>query len=112
MVSRGLATPDIAKELGVTTDTAIQYVARVLHFMKQRGRIEAGGTPELTERETEVVELVQRGATDSEIAAEMSISVRTAEDHVYRILRKFGYHSRIDLVRIGRDGKPPAIDPE
>jgi DNA-binding NarL/FixJ family response regulator len=44
-------------------------------------------TQELTTREQEVALLVSRGPTNRQIAQELSISERTAEYHVGRILK-------------------------
>jgi predicted ATPase/DNA-binding SARP family transcriptional activator/DNA-binding CsgD family transcriptional regulator len=50
--------------------------------------------PALTRREEEVALLVARGLTNSRIAEELSISARTVDTHVGRILKKLGLHSR------------------
>lgn len=51
-------------------------------------------TAELTSRELEVLRLVGAGKANKEIAAELSISDRTARTHVSNILRKLGLSSR------------------
>jgi len=48
------------------------------------------GTPGLTARETEVLRLLAAGKTNGEIAAELVMSVRTAERHVANIYAKLG----------------------
>ncbi len=101
LVARGYSTREIAEELGVTDGTAGGYVAQVLNFMKQRRRAEAGEAPRVTNREAQVVDLVAGGATDADVAAALGISVRTAEDHVYRILKKLGHRSRRDITSGG-----------
>ena len=52
----------------------------------------------LTSRELEVAVLVARGHTNRRIASELSISGRTAENHVRKIFRKLGLHSRSQLA--------------
>lgn len=52
----------------------------------------------LTERELQVAELVAAGMKNREIARELVISPRTAENHVARVLRKLGFESRQELV--------------
>jgi DNA-binding CsgD family transcriptional regulator/tetratricopeptide (TPR) repeat protein len=47
-----------------------------------------------TRREREVLPLLARGLTNPQIAAELSISERTAEVHVANILGKLGYSTR------------------
>jgi DNA-binding NarL/FixJ family response regulator len=53
----------------------------------------------LTERERTVLQLVARGHRYSEIGAELSISPKTAENHVRNILGKLHLSRRSDLVR-------------
>lgn len=52
----------------------------------------------VTEREREVLTLVGRGMSNSEIAAELYISPATAKAHVARLLAKLGARDRIQLV--------------
>jgi class 3 adenylate cyclase/DNA-binding CsgD family transcriptional regulator len=59
---------------------------------------DAGLAPELSRREREVATLLARGLSNREIAAELSISVSTAERHVANILTKLGYHSRAQVA--------------
>lgn len=52
----------------------------------------------LTRRELEVTVLVARGHTNREISRELSISERTAGNHVAKILRKLGLRSRTQIA--------------
>ncbi|MFI1261055.1 MULTISPECIES: response regulator transcription factor [Streptomyces] len=54
--------------------------------------------PRLTRRESQVAELVAGGRTNKEIAAELTISRRTAEGHVEHILTKLGFTSRARIA--------------
>ncbi|MQA08505.1 MAG: response regulator [Pseudonocardiaceae bacterium] len=56
-------------------------------------------TPELSERETDVLRLVAKGLTAKQIAGRLQISHRTVENHVQSTLRKLQLHNRIELVR-------------
>lgn len=53
-----------------------------------------GIVPALMPRESEVLALLAEGQTDSEIAAALSISERTAGNHVQHIMHKLGVTSR------------------
>ncbi len=53
----------------------------------------------LTTREREVLQLSAEGHTNSEIAARLGISPRTAETHRSRLMHKLGLHSQADLIR-------------
>jgi DNA-binding NarL/FixJ family response regulator len=55
-------------------------------------------TEPLTERESEVLRLVLRGASNTTIAGELVITVDTVKSHVKRILRKLGATNRSELI--------------
>ncbi len=52
----------------------------------------------LTPREREVIQLVAEGKTTKEIAAALSLSVKTAETHRTNLMRKLDLHSVADLT--------------
>ncbi len=58
----------------------------------------ADGGEFLTRREQEVVALLARGLTNREIASELTITERTAETHVSRVLSKLGLNRRAQLT--------------
>jgi len=60
---------------------------------------EAPGTPELTERETEVLKMVAKGMSYKQIAERLVISHRTVQNHVQNTLRKLQMHNRVELTR-------------
>ena len=53
----------------------------------------------LSERETEVLALLERHMTNAQIAESLFISVRTVESHVSSMLRKLGVSDRRSLAR-------------
>jgi DNA-binding CsgD family transcriptional regulator len=54
----------------------------------------------LTARESEVLDLVRQGYSNTEIAARLYISPKTAEHHVGRILAKLGVRSRAEAAAL------------
>lgn len=63
----------------------------------------AGGLSRLTEREHEILVLVADGRADKEIAAELSIAVRTVKNHVHSILEKLDVHRRGEAAAVWRE---------
>jgi DNA-binding NarL/FixJ family response regulator len=59
----------------------------------------ATSVPRLTERETEVLQLVADGLTSRQVATRLGLSHRTVENHVQSTMRKLQLHNRIELVR-------------
>ncbi len=57
----------------------------------------------LSDREREVLRLLAEGHTNQEIAAQLYISVRTAETHRAHIMQKLGFNARSELVRYAID---------
>ena len=106
-------TPSECRQMlafGATTCLAKSTEARdVLHAIHLASRglsvlppatLETSGqlTPELlTPREAEVLELLQDGRSNGEIAQALHVSVETVRTHVRRIYRKLGVKTRRDL---------------
>lgn len=53
----------------------------------------------LTDRERQVLQLVAEGKSTSEVAGLLSVSVKTAESHRTRLMRKLDLHNTAGLVR-------------
>ena len=63
----------------------------------------AGPPDDLTEREVEVLRLIALGHTNTEIADQLYLSVRTIESHRAHIQQKLGRTTRAELVRYALD---------
>ena len=84
---------------------AIHLASRGMHVLP-RSAAAGGGVDrlgmegsELTAREGEVLELLQDGCTNSEIADALAIGVETVRTHARSIYRKLGVPSRRELAR-------------
>jgi DNA-binding NarL/FixJ family response regulator len=96
---------------------AIHLASRGMHVLPRSAAAGGGvdrlgmeGT-ELTARETEVLELLQDGCTNSEIAETLSIGVETVRTHARSIYRKLGVPSRRELARRAQQ-EPIVVDDE
>ena len=66
-------------------------------------------TSPLTSREQEVMTLLAEGRTVREVAAELSLSIKTIEAHKLNLMRKLDIHNRASLVDYAvRSGLVPA----
>ena len=62
--------------------------------------VEPGDDPDgLSERELDVLRLIALGYTNTEIAEQLLLSVRTVESHRAHVQRKLGMSKRSELVR-------------
>jgi DNA-binding NarL/FixJ family response regulator len=110
MLSFG-ATACISKETqGRDIINAIHLASRGMHVLPRSAS--AGGMTErqlglpgpdlLTPREADVLELLQEGRTNAEIALTLSIGIETVRTHARNIYRKLGITSRRDLASLSR----------
>jgi NarL family two-component system response regulator LiaR len=84
--------------------TAVRMASRGMRVMPGfRGGLEPQRAfPDiLTPREAEVLELLQRGRSNAEVANELSLGIETVRTHVRNILRKLGVSSRKELAAFG-----------
>ncbi|WP_018830305.1 response regulator [Salinispora tropica] len=72
----------------------------IAHFVDTRAAPAVGrrGLPRLTDREREVLTLVGRGLSNSEIADELVLSQATVKTYVTRLLSKLDARDRVQLV--------------
>jgi len=79
-----------------------EEVAKLGEKVEQRlGRLAAAGVGRggLSPRELEVTRLVASGLSSREVATTLSLSPRTVEMHVHRILSKLDCRTRVDITR-------------
>jgi two-component system response regulator NreC len=65
----------------------------------------SGPSSDLSEREIEVLRLISLGHTNSEIAEQLFLSVRTVESHRAHIQQKLGLSTRAELVKYALEHK-------
>ena len=75
--------------------------AKLTHHYATSAQPHGVGGETLTAREEEVLRLLARGYSNKDVAAELTISVKTVEAHKANGMSKLGMTSRIELVRFG-----------
>lgn len=96
---------------------AIHLASRGMHVLPRSAAAGSGSTLDiigselLTPREAEVLGQLQEGATNAQIAHELSIGIETVRTHTRNIYRKLGIGSRRDLPRLARQ-EPIVVDAE
>jgi DNA-binding NarL/FixJ family response regulator len=94
---------------------ALHLASRGMHLLPRSaaagGVVQSGiqGSELLTPREAQVLELLQGGATNAEIAHKLSIGIETVRTHARHIYRKLGIGSRRELTRLTRQD-PIVVD--
>lgn len=88
-------------------------LSRVERTHSQIARLVSAATAEsvfqdedLTDAENRVAVAVSRGLSNKEIAAKLSISVRTVENHISHIFDKKGFTNRVEIARFVFEQKP------
>lgn len=79
-----------------------QIARRVIEGLQQRlpaARDAKDDTPDLTEREVEVLRLIAEGLTNAEIARRLFISIKTVQAHRANLMQKLDLHDRVELVK-------------
>jgi DNA-binding NarL/FixJ family response regulator/class 3 adenylate cyclase len=75
-----------------------RLIERFAHIAPANGRDVPEALGELTTRELEVLQLVARGLSNSEIAAELVVGENTVKTHVAHVLSKLGLRDRVQAV--------------
>jgi two-component system, NarL family, response regulator NreC len=65
--------------------------------------VTAGRLADLSQREVQIFKLIALGYRNSDIADELSLSVKTVETYKSRLMQKLGFSSRIEIVRYALD---------
>lgn len=123
LIAAGYSSPEMGEKLFISPKTADNHRARILDELGARNRVEAifmvlaAVPPEersrffppvkkvalgesLSERETEILALLVRGRTSSEISAALGIASKTADNHRAKILDKLGKKNVTAVVTI------------
>jgi DNA-binding NarL/FixJ family response regulator len=96
---------------------AMHLASRGMHVLPRsaaagsQSTLDIIGSELLTPREAEVLEQLHDGATNAQIAQQLSIGIETVRTHARNIYRKLGIGSRRELPRLTRQ-EPIVVDAE
>jgi LuxR family maltose regulon positive regulatory protein len=101
----------VQKQQSLTADSypqnLLRYVISLLSMFPQAPKEAFSQPAELvepvSERELEVLHLINDGLTNQEIADQLVIAVSTVKTHINHLYGKFGVRSRVQAVAIARD---------
>jgi DNA-binding NarL/FixJ family response regulator len=114
-VVEDMALEDIVAAIRVVADGDALIAPRVTRrlieaFAEPRPRV-VRTLDGITDREHEVLTLIGRGMSNSEIAAHLHISIATAKAHVARLLSKLHARDRVQLVIVAYEAGLVSVPP-
>jgi two-component system nitrate/nitrite response regulator NarL len=99
---------DLAHTIELVNRDEMQCSPRVTAALFRRIAVLASGVrpaaslPALSQREAEVLALIQRGLSNKEIAIHLTIELTTVKNHVHSLLRKLHVGTRTEAARAAR----------
>jgi DNA-binding NarL/FixJ family response regulator len=99
------AADDLLKAIRQVKDGKTYFSPTIAKRMRdQKGELltdgqHVGKTGELTSRESEVLQLIAEGFANKQVAAELSISIKTVEKHRQQVMNKLNIHDVAGLTR-------------
>jgi two-component system, NarL family, nitrate/nitrite response regulator NarL len=110
-VSRDASLEDLADAIHrAVRDEPLASPHLIATLMRRVAALAANGDRtsfgQLTTRELEVVELIEKGLSNKEIAARLSIAVTTVKNHVHSILEKLKVQRRGEAASLVRSTSP------
>ncbi|MFT4285700.1 MAG: helix-turn-helix transcriptional regulator [Protaetiibacter sp.] len=115
LMLEGLTNGEIAGRLYLSAHTVRAHVSRVLAAFGVASRVAFAARltvdarqPDdadaaldgLTERQRAVVAVLATGASNTQIAEQLGISVKTVEKHLHEIMRRLGVTTRVGVLRL------------
>ena len=88
-----------AGEYFLDSSISHEVVAKLMNSPAKEAKVSDAGYGQLTAREQEIMRMLAEGASKSNIADTLCISIKTVENHRANIMRKLNIHSAMELVR-------------
>ena len=118
-VMKETASSEVVKAVRETHKGNAYFSAAISQRMLQQNRSAFGRAtlrpvhaPRLTDRETQVLQLIGQGRANKQIAEELSISIKTVEKHRQSLMNKLNVHEAAGLTRYAiSEGLVPSTRP-
>ncbi len=105
-VLKGASPVDMVRAVQVAGDGEAIFspaiAERLIGFFSQPRPAEPA-FPELTEREREILDLIAQGRSNAEIAAHLTLSLKTVRNHVSNVFGKLQVADRAEAVMLARE---------
>ena len=83
---------------GRATGPSLEILVEIGRRINSLSEMPAQSSPELSDREAQVVRLIAVGLANKQIARRLGIKLSTAKNHVHNVLRKMNVKRRRDLI--------------
>lgn len=80
-----------------------QLMADYLYRTRQKPKPKVSLDSALTKREIQILQLTATGATNTEIADQLNVSMHTVKTHIYNLFKKLGVANRMQAVNWAQD---------
>jgi len=80
-----------------------QLMADYLYRTRQKPKPKLNIDTPLTKREIQILQLTATGATNTEIADKLNVSMHTVKTHIYNLFKKLGVGNRMQAVNWAQD---------
>ncbi|MFV0432570.1 MAG: response regulator [Leucobacter sp.] len=107
-ILKGAPGPEIVESIRVVASGRAILASPIAermerYFARPHSSAQSAAFPQLSARETEVLELVARGLSNAEIASRLVLSEKTVRNNVSAVLAKIDAPSRAAAIALARD---------
>lgn len=85
-------------EAACSSEVSAVLVRHVYSIVGQRQPNPEGKEPVLTERENQIMRLLEEGLSNQQIASRLSVTIHTVKNHAHSLFSKLGVSSRAEAV--------------
>jgi DNA-binding NarL/FixJ family response regulator len=110
-LARNSTAPEILKAIRQSVPSTAKSAPEKGGAKSSSGHGTEAGQIALTRREHEILQLLMLRRSSREIAASLSLSVKTVESHKFNLMRKLDVHNRAELIKVAIRKQMISLDP-